>query len=94
MKDYPFDPPRTAVDLDALDDNEILQGCLDYRSGDPEPGQNRGRAYWYGWHVAAMNHGDRDTDDAMRALVQDTTERTLTGALRIISREERQSRKV
>lgn len=89
MPDYPFDPPRTAADLDSLDEAEVWEGSRDYRRGDPEPGPNRGRAYWYGWHVAAMNHGDRETDDAMRALVRAVTVRERDGALRLVTREER-----
>lgn len=88
MTAYPFDPPRTAADLDSLDEVELQEGSLDYRRSDPEPGQNRGRAYWYGWHVAAMNHGHRETDDAMRELVRNVTVRE-NGALRIVTREER-----
>ncbi len=86
---YPFEPPRTAADLDSLDDAEIMEGSRDYQRGDPEPGLNRGRSYWYGWHVAAMNHGHRETDDAMRALVREVTVRE-NGVLRLTTREERQ----
>lgn len=85
----PFPGVRTAADLDSLDDDEIMAGSRDYLTGDPEPGMNRGRAYWYGWHVAAINHGDRETDDDMRALVRAVTIRTAEGALRIVTREER-----
>ncbi len=92
MANYPFDPPRTAADLDSLDDAEIYAGSRDYQRGDPEPGPNRGRAYWYGWHVAAMNHGDRETDEAMRDLVRAVTVRE-NGALRIVTREERSAKK-
>lgn len=88
MTDYPFEPPRTAEDLDSLNDDEIWEGSRDYQHGDPEPGLNRGRAYWYGWHVAAMNHGDRETDDAMRDLVRAITVRE-NGVLRIVTAQER-----
>lgn len=90
MKDYPFEPPRTAEDLDSLDDEEIFSGSMDYRKGDPEPGANRGRAYRYGWHVAAMNRGHRLTDDAMRELVRNTTRRLPNGSLQIVTRKMRQ----
>lgn len=88
MTDYPFEPPRTAADLDSLDEAEIHAGSRDYYLCDPEPGPNRGRAYWYGWHVAAMNHGDRETDDAMRALIKEVTVRE-NGLLRLVTRRER-----
>lgn len=51
-----FEPVRTKADLDVLDDDEILAGYIEYRPDDPEPGQNRGRAYWHGWRNAAMDH--------------------------------------
>ncbi len=44
-----FDPVRTLADLETLDKNEIMEGYLSTTPGDPEPGPNRGRAYWHGW---------------------------------------------
>lgn len=84
-----FLPVRTADDLDSLDENEVYQGSRDYQKGDPPPGPNRGRAYWHGWRVAAMNHGDLPTDDDMRALVKSITRREPDGALRLLTREDR-----
>jgi hypothetical protein len=60
-----FDPVTTLADLDALDGEEIRAGYLDWRSGDPEPGSNRGRAYWHGWMNAARDNGEApDTIEA------------------------------
>jgi len=43
-------PVTTAADLDTLNDVDILEGYLDGTDLDtPEPGENRGRAYWHGW---------------------------------------------
>ena len=56
----PFAPVRTAEDLDSLDPNEIVAGFRDFQRGDPEPGPNRGRAYWHGWRVAAADHGRQE----------------------------------
>lgn len=52
-----FQPVATLADLDALDDDDIVAGYRDFRSGDPEPGLNRGRAYWHGWRNAARDQG-------------------------------------
>lgn len=50
-------PVETLEDLDRLDGDEIVQGFRDYRRDDPEPGNNRSRAYWHGWR-------NRRDDDA------------------------------
>lgn len=50
-----FEPVSTLADLDTLDDDEIVAGYNDWRPGDPEPGENRGRAYWHGWMNAARD---------------------------------------
>lgn len=63
-------PVRTAEDLDALDLGEIVEGYLAGRAGDPEPGHNRGRAFWHGWRNGAMDSGRLEIDDAARALVR------------------------
>lgn len=44
-----FQPVATLEELDALDDAEMLEGYLSAERGDPEPGENRGKAYWHGW---------------------------------------------
>ncbi len=66
-----FDPVLTVSDLDTLDRAEILAGYREFVSGDPEPGANRGRAYWHGWRNAARDHGQIPGDWAMAALIRD-----------------------
>ncbi|WP_398482535.1 hypothetical protein [Tardiphaga sp.] len=39
----------TLAELDALDDDEIFAGYTEAKPTDPEPGENRGKAYWHGW---------------------------------------------
>ena len=41
--------PATIEDLLTLDDDELLDGWMSYQRGDPEPGLNRGRSFWWGW---------------------------------------------
>lgn len=65
-----FTPVRTVVDLDTLDDAEIVAGYRDFRPGDPEPGENRGRAYWHGWRNRKADH-ERNPDADSMALVDD-----------------------
>lgn len=63
-----FEPVRTLADLESLDDDEILAGYIDTQRGDPEPGPNRGRAYWHGWRNAMIDMGEIPQDDASRQL--------------------------
>lgn len=57
-KTIAFAPVATLADFETLDHNEIIAGFMDYQKGDPEPGANRGRAYWHGWMNAARDHGE------------------------------------
>lgn len=66
-----FEPVRTKADLDTLDDDEVMAGYLEARKGDPEPGPNRGRAYWHGWRNAMMDMGEIEIDDAARQLAHE-----------------------
>ena len=67
----PFEPVRTKDDLETLDKDEIVAGYVDFRPGDPEPGENRGRAYWHGWRNAAADHKQIPMDDAMHQLAHE-----------------------
>lgn len=65
-------PVTTVAELDTLDDDEILEGYLDGFSGEPEPGDNRSKAYWHGWRNGRVDgHHEADPDAAMTKLVQD-----------------------
>lgn len=37
------------ADLETLDEDAIGEGYRTAEQGDPEPGPNRGRAFWHGW---------------------------------------------
>lgn len=54
-----YRPVAKLADLESLDQEEIVSGYCEWRTGDPEPGPNRGRAYWHGWMNAARDHGER-----------------------------------
>jgi hypothetical protein len=66
-----FTPVRTVDDLHSLDHAEVLEGYMSAERGDPEPGPNRGRAYWHGWRNRMIDMGALPPDDASRALVRD-----------------------
>lgn len=65
-----FQPVRTLDDLDALDATEMTEGYLSTERGDPEPGENRGRAFWHGWRCRMMDYGEIEADANHRLLVK------------------------
>ena len=66
-----FEPVRTKAELDALDPSEILEGYMSAERGDPEPGQNRGKAFWHGWRNRMIDMGESPSDEASRALARE-----------------------
>jgi hypothetical protein len=66
-----FEPVRTVADLDTLDAKEIVEGYRSAERGDPEPGLNRGRAFWHGWRNRMIDCGELPHDDASRQLVHE-----------------------
>lgn len=66
----PFAPVVTLDDLDALDDAEIIDGYASAERGDPEPGENRGRAFWHGWRCRMFDYGELKPDEGHRHLVK------------------------
>lgn len=52
-----FVPVTTLDDLETLDLDQIVEGYLSSERGDPEPGENRGRAFWHGWRCRQMDYG-------------------------------------
>ena len=51
-------PVTTLDELLALDDQELLDGYLNTRKGDPEPGDNHSQAYHHGWRIKMMDLGE------------------------------------
>lgn len=66
-----FEPVRTKADLDTLDHAEIVEGYRSAERGDPEPGPNRGRAYWRGWRNRMIDYGELPGDDASHQLARE-----------------------
>lgn len=70
----------TLADLDALDDAEVVAGYLSAERGDPEPGENRGRAFWHGWRCRMMDFGEIPVDAAHADLVRAYVARSRSGS--------------
>lgn len=70
-----FAPVRTLDDLDTLSEADIIEGYTTAQRGDPEPGENRGRAFWHGWRNRMIDLGVIEGDDAAAALVEAWCER-------------------
>ena len=66
-----FSRVSTMADLETLDQNEVVEGHLSAERGDPEPGPNRGRAFWHGWRTRMMDLGEIEVDDDHRNLVRE-----------------------
>lgn len=66
-----FEPVRSLADLLTLDDDAIYEGYQSAERGDPEPGENRGRAFWHGWRNRMIDLGDLPPDDASRQLARE-----------------------
>jgi hypothetical protein len=66
-----YEPVATLVDLETLDKDEMWHGYVEFKKGDPEPGENRGRSYWHGWRNAARDAGQIEGDTAMRQLAHE-----------------------
>jgi hypothetical protein len=59
-----FTSVTTVEDIDALDEGEMIEGYWDGYDGDPEPGNNRSRAYWHGWRNGAVDGKHWQGDEA------------------------------
>jgi hypothetical protein len=77
-----FAPVSTLADLDSLNEADILEGYLSTQRGDPEPGENRGRAFWHGWRNRMMDMGELRPDSASCNLAHEYLE---AGRLRALS---------
>lgn len=66
-----FKPVETQADLATLDGDEVVEGYRDGLRGEPEPGNNRSRAYWHGWRNGMTDSGRRQGDAAQRRLVHE-----------------------
>lgn len=70
-----FAPPKTVAELDSMDAEAIVEGYRSAERGDPEPGPNRGRDFWYGWRNRMMDLGVIPIDSAHMALCSEIAAR-------------------
>ena len=75
-----FAKVSTLADLETLDVDQITEGYLSAERGDPEPGENRGRAYWHGWCNRMRDYGELPQCAASVSLVTEYA-RKLRGEL-------------
>lgn len=66
-----FEPCYTVADLETLNEDDLLEGYMSAQRGDPEPGENRGRAFWHGWRNRMIDYGELQPDAASMALAHD-----------------------
>lgn len=71
-----FEPVTTLEELDALNEADMLEGYMSAERGDPEPGPNRGKAFWHGWRNRMMDMHELPVDAAAMTLVNAVVERT------------------
>lgn len=70
-----FAPVATLEELDALEEAAVCEGYRSAERGDPEPGPNRGRAFWHGWRCRMFDLGEMQPDKTHRNLVRQWVER-------------------
>ena len=78
-----FPSVHTLDDLDTLDEREMSDGFHSFERGDPEPGANRGRAFWHGWCARAMDAGLLPITEGHRKLVRAWSAREREGGRRM-----------
>ena len=71
-----FKPVCTLAELEALDENEIIEGYVSTGRDDPEPGANRGRSFWHGWRNRMIDYGVIPSDNASRQLAREWVQRS------------------
>lgn len=71
-------PVATVAELATLDEAKVLAGYLDGFNGDPEPGDNRSKAYWHGWRNGTHDRTGK-SDAAVQRLAREVVD---TGFLR------------
>lgn len=75
MRTYNFSPVTSLAELDCFDEAELVEGYLSADAGDPEPGLNRGKAFWHGWRCRMMDRGLLPIDPTHYVLISDYVKR-------------------
>ena len=73
-------PVYTLADLESLNTEEIMEGYRDGFANEPEPGNNRSRAYWHGWRNGMLDGHHREKDEAQAQLAHEFHEREKSNA--------------
>lgn len=64
-------PIRSAMQLEQLHDDEIVEGYRDGFKNEPEPQGNRSLSYWHGWRNGMVDASHRKLDAAQAQLADD-----------------------
>jgi hypothetical protein len=75
-----FQPVATVTELNSLDETDMIAGHLSAERGDPEPGPNRGKAFWHGWRTRMMDLHEIPIDEKHRKLVKEWIASTRSAA--------------
>jgi hypothetical protein len=70
-----FFPVSTLAELDSLNQDDIVEGYRTAQCGDPEPGENRGKAFWHGWRNRMMDIGEIQHDAYSARLAHEAVKR-------------------
>lgn len=63
-------PVTTLEELDALNNDETVEGYLSTHRGDPEPGGNHSRSFHHGWRARMMDLEEIEIPPDHRALTK------------------------
>lgn len=70
-----FVPVSTLEELYTFPDADLREGYASADRNDPEPGDNRGKAFWHGWRCRMFDLGAIEIDEAHRVLTRAWVER-------------------
>ena len=68
MSDVKFFPAKTIADVDAMNQDEVMQGYLAGYAGEPKPTDSRDK--WHGWRNGMVDSGRMEIDDAQRSVAR------------------------
>lgn len=66
-----FNPVKTILDLQNLDDNDIICGYMAGISGTSEPGSDKSRSFWHGWRNGRVDGGFNEKDEFQSQLAKE-----------------------
>ena len=68
MSKIKFFTAKTITDVDAMDQDEVMQGYLAGYSGEPKPTDSRDK--WHGWRNGMADSGRIEIDESQRSVAR------------------------